>query len=91
MREDSPVLSIVVPVYNGEEFIYETLQSLVALSRVVDCEVICQNALSTDGTGKIIDAFCDGRENWYHYNESDSGQSEAINRGISRARGRWVT
>ncbi len=91
MREESPVLSIVVPVYNGAEFIYETLQSLVALSRVLDCEVICQNALSTDGTGEIIDAFCDNRKHWYHYNESDSGQSEAINRGISRARGRWVT
>ena len=91
MREESPVLSIVIPVYNGAEFIYETLQSLVSLSQVVDCEVICQNALSTDGTGKIIDAFCDDRQDWYHYNERDSGQSDAINKGIARARGRWVT
>ena len=91
MREESPVLSIVIPVYNGAEFIYETLQSLVSLSRVVDCEVIFQNALSTDGTTEIIDEFCAGRQNWYHYNERDSGQSDAINKGVSRARGRWIT
>ena len=91
MREESLVLSIVIPVYNGAEFIYETLQSLVSLSRVVDCEVIFQNALSTDGTTEIIDEFCAGRQNWYHYNERDLGQSDAINKGIVRARGRWVT
>ena len=84
-------LSIVVPVYNGRKYITDTLESLASLAKLVDCEIIFQNALSADGTTEIIEEFCAGRQNWHHYNERDSGQSDAINKGIARARGRWVT
>jgi glycosyltransferase involved in cell wall biosynthesis len=90
-KKDCLELSIVVPVYNGRKYITDTLESLILLAKLVDCEIIFQNALSADGTTEIIEEFCAGRQNWYHYNERDSGQSDAINRGISRARGRWVT
>jgi glycosyltransferase involved in cell wall biosynthesis len=90
-KKDCLELSIVVPVYNGKKYIIDTLESLVSLAKLVNCEIIFQNALSTDGTTEIIDEFCVGRQNWYHYNERDSGQSDAINKGISRARGRWVS
>ncbi|GAK56583.1 glycosyl transferase family 2 [Candidatus Vecturithrix granuli] len=86
-----PILSIVVPVYNGAKYIRDTLESLVSLAQLVDCEVIFQNALSTDGTTEILDEFCGNRQRWFHYNEKDAGQSDAINKGISRAIGRWVT
>ena len=90
-KKNYPELSIVVPVYNGKKYITDTLESLVSFAKLVNCEVIFQNALSTDGTTEIIDEFCAGRQNWYHYNERDLGQSDAINKGVSRARGRWVT
>lgn len=86
-----PVLSVVVPVYNGKRYIPDTLASLARLEDVIPCEVIFQNARSTDGTTEILDNFCQGRQNRYHFNEKDSGQSEAINAGMARARGRWVT
>ena len=90
-KKDCLELSIVIPVYNGKKYITDTLESLVSLAKLMNCEVIFQNALSTDGTAEIIEEFCAGRQDWYHYNERDSGQSDAINRGIARARGRWVT
>lgn len=90
-RINRPELSIVIPVYNGKKHITDTLESLASLAQFVNCEVIFQNALSTDGTTEVIDEFCAGRQNWYHYNERDLGQSDAINKGIARARGRWVT
>lgn len=89
MRE--PVLSVVVPVYNGRQFIAETLTSLARLEELLPCEIIFQNCRSDDGTTEILNNFCQGRQGRRHYNEHDAGQSEAINTGMSRARGRWVT
>ena len=90
-KKDHPDLSIVIPIYNGKRYLRDTLKSVDSLSQLIGCEVIFQNALSSDGTAEIIDEFCAGRQNWRHYNEKDSGQSDAINRGVCRARGRWVT
>lgn len=86
-----PVLSVVVPVSNGKRYILDTLASLARLEDILPCEVIFQNACSTDGTTEILDNFCQGRGNRHHFNEKDRGQSEAINTGMARARGRWVT
>lgn len=86
-----PLLSVVVPVYNGKRYIQDTLVSLARLEDILPCEVIFQNSRSTDGTTEILDNFCRGRQNRHHFNERDNGQSEAINTGMARARGRWVT
>jgi glycosyltransferase involved in cell wall biosynthesis len=86
-----PLLSVVVPVYNGKRFIRDTLASLARLEAVIPCEFIFQNSCSTDGTTEILDIFCQGRRNRLHFIEQDNGQSEAINTGMKHARGRWVT
>jgi glycosyltransferase involved in cell wall biosynthesis len=86
-----PLLSVVVPVYNGKRYIRDTLDSLTRLEEALPCEVIFQNSCSTDGTTEILDNFCRGRQNRHHFNEQDNGQSAAINTGMARARGRWVT
>ncbi len=92
-KSSDPYLSIVIPVYNGEKYINGTLDSLSRLreSAVGNLEIVFQNGLSTDGTADLIDAYCAANSGSYHYNEKDSGQSDAINRGIARARGKWVT
>lgn len=86
-----PLLSVVVPVFNGKRYIRDTLASLTRLEDVLPCEVIFQNSRSTDGTTEILDNFCRGRQNRRHVNEQDNGQSAAINAGMTQARGRWVT
>lgn len=86
-----PLLSVVVPVYNGKRFIGDALAALAKLEAILPCEFIFQNSRSTDGTTEILDSFCQGRQNRLHFNEQDNGQSEAINTGMARARGRWVT
>ena len=88
---EEPVLSVVVPVYNGKRYLGDTLASLARLEDELPCELIFQNSCSSDGTTEILDDFCRGRENRLHCNEQDRGQSEAINTGTARARGRWVT
>lgn len=86
-----PVLSVIIPVYNGKRYLQDTLASLTRLEDALSCEIIFQNGGSTDGTTEVLDHFCQGRQNRRHFNEPDSGQSEAINTGMARARGRWVT
>lgn len=84
-------LSIVVPVFNGKKYIQDTLDCLDVLDSLLPCEIIFQNCRSNDGTTEILSAFCLNRPNRFHCNEQDQGQSDAINRGMQRARGRWVT
>jgi glycosyltransferase involved in cell wall biosynthesis len=86
-------LSIIIPVLNGKKYLSDTIEALSHFqkSNGRDCELIFQNGLSTDGTTDIIDAFCSRCPNSYHYNEKDAGQSDAINNGVSRAKGEWVT
>jgi len=89
--ENEPTLSVVIPVYNGREYLQDTLDSLYTLEQTLSCELIFQNCRSEDGTAELLESFCDGHKNRFHCNEQDYGQSDAINRGTARARGRWVT
>lgn len=91
MPDANLTLSVVVPVYNGIQYLHGTLASLEEIEKTVSCEILFQNCLSTDGTTEILDGFCQQRANRFHYNEADSGQSDAINRGVEKARGKWVT
>lgn len=86
-----PVLSVIIPVYNGRKYLADTLRSLAALEEVMACELIFQDNLSTDGTGEVLREFCADKDNRFHCVEPDGGQSDAINLGMCRARGRWVT
>ncbi len=86
-----PELTIVIPVYNGRKYLQDTLDSLVALEQMVSCELIFQDCKSTDGTSELLEDFCQNHSNRFHFNEQDSGQSDAINCGTARAKGRWVT
>ena len=84
-------LSVVIPVFNGKKYIQDTLDSLAVLESLFSCEFIFQNCHSTDGTTEILAIFCLNHKNRFHYNEQDQGQSDAINRGMERVGGRWVT
>ncbi|MBK9306947.1 MAG: glycosyltransferase [Nitrospira sp.] len=48
-----PKLSIIIPVFNAEHFIRETLASITA-QELCDVEVICVDDRSTDGSRALI-------------------------------------
>lgn len=83
-----PFLSVIIPTYNAARYVEECLSS-VASQLGEDVEVIVQDAGSTDGTTAVYDR--------YHHILSrvdirpDHGQSDAIDRGVRLARGRFVT
>ena len=53
---NQPKVSIVVPIYNAEKYLHQTLDSL-AEQTLKDIEILCVNDCSTDSSGQIIAKF----------------------------------
>jgi glycosyltransferase involved in cell wall biosynthesis len=86
---DHPLVSIGMPVYNGENFIVESLDSLLAQT-CTDFElIVCDNA-STDHTAAIVQSYAerDSRIR-YHRNETNVGASANYNLSFELARGKY--
>ena len=80
-----PLVSIVVPVYNAEAFLRETLDSVFALD-YEPFEVIVVDDGSTDGSAAIAESYLGVR----CIRQENRGPSEARNEGILIARGEFV-
>jgi glycosyltransferase involved in cell wall biosynthesis len=86
----NPCVSIALPVYNGERYLPEALDSILAQS-FADFElIICDNA-STDRTGQISRDYGqrDGRVR-YCRNDRNVGVAANFNLGFAHARGRYI-
>jgi len=83
--KNKPLISIVTVVYNGEEFLEETIKSVVSQT-YKNIEYIIIDGGSTDGTVDIIKKYEDKIDYWV--SEPDSGIYDAMNKGIDKASGR---
>lgn len=80
---DNPKLSVVLPVYNGEEYIAEAMKSILTQS-YKDFELIIVNDGSTDKTAKILDTFKDKRIKVV--TQSNHGLVYSLNRAVREAK-----
>lgn len=81
-----PKISIVTPSFNQGQFIEQTLRSLL-LQNYPHLELIVIDGGSKDQTVSILQKYSP----WLHYwvSEPDGGQSQALNKGLSRSTGEW--
>ena len=84
-----PLVSIVLPVYNGEKFLAQALNSLVTQT-CKDIEIIVVDDGSTDKTTEVLDKFSFFRNLRYVHKEN-GGTGSALNVGHKLARGKYVT
>ncbi len=82
-------VSIIVPVYNAEMFLEESLNSLVSQTEK-KIEIICVNDGSTDKSEQILKNYQDNDNRIRIINQENKGVSQARNTGIANAVGSYV-
>jgi len=82
---DRPLVSVIIPVYNGECYLAEALDSIFAQD-YRPMEVIVVDDGSVDGTADIAKSY---KEIRYIY-QTNQGQGMAMNAGIMAARGEFI-
>ncbi|QQS32201.1 MAG: glycosyltransferase [Acidobacteriota bacterium] len=81
-----PLVSAVIPVYNGERYVAETIESILCQTYpAVECIVIDDG--STDDTCRVCESFGDRIRYFWKPN---GGVSSARNRGIAEAAGEFI-
>lgn len=77
------IMSVVIPTYNGAEFIAEALESVLSQSRRPD-EILVIDDGSTDNTAQIAEGFGEV------ILRANAKQSSNRNFGVQEARGQWI-
>lgn len=80
------LVSCIVPAFNGEDYIEETLDSIYAQS-YTPIEVIVVDDGSTDSTASIVARYR-SKVNYFH--QENSGPAAARNLGLAQATGDWI-
>lgn len=82
-----PLLSVITVVYNNKAFLQRTIES-VKEQTYSNIEYIVVDGNSTDGTLDVIQANQEIISQWI--SEPDQGIYDAMNKGISLAKGEWI-
>ena len=83
-----PSISVIMPVYNGEKYLKESIESILNQT-YSDFEFIIINDHSTDNTEQIIKSYKDARIR-YLINESNLGVARSLNKGLALAQGNYI-
>jgi glycosyltransferase involved in cell wall biosynthesis len=84
---ESPLVSVLLPVYNGEKYLEETLNSLLAQS-FNNFEIICINDSSNDNSLNILEKYSQLDKRLKIYTKPNSGTSaKSVNYGLQFAKG----
>ena len=84
-----PEISVVMPVYNGEKFLKEAIESILNQT-YKDFEFLIVYDESTDGTLSIIQEFQEQDARLVLINGDKEGISGALNKGIKKSRGKYI-
>ena len=82
-------ISVIIPCYNVEKYVEETLKSVLNQS-FKDYEIICLNDGSTDGTLEILNRYQKLYPNMQVFTGENHGLAYQRNMGIQRAQGKYI-
>lgn len=81
--------SVIIPAYNSEAFIGETVECLLSQT-LKDVQIIIVNDGSKDGTGVLIDTYAAEHDNIIAVHQPNGGVSSARNHGLEFAAGKYL-
>lgn len=84
-----PDVSVIIPVYNAEEYLSSCLDSILAQS-LKEIEVICVDDGSTDGSAQILEEYAAKDPRVVVVRQENAGAGAARNTGLEKAAGRYV-
>lgn len=85
-----PLISVIVPVYNGELYLKNCIES-IETQTYPTLEIVIVDDGSTDRTGEICERLTKAYENIRYVTIGDLGVSASRNRGITLAKGDFLT
>jgi glycosyltransferase involved in cell wall biosynthesis len=89
--QKAPAISLVLPVYNGQRFLAEALDSIFAQT-FTDFELIAVDDCSTDNTPQILAEYAARYPQLrVHTNAANSKLPASLNNGFQVARGAWFS
>lgn len=82
-----PIVSVIVPVYNGEQTIKKCIDSILAQT-LKEIEIIVVNDNSTDSTLEILKIY--KKKIVLINNEENMGPAGSRNKGLAKAKGKFI-
>lgn len=82
-------ISVIVPVYNTEQYLPRCLDSILSQS-FTDFELLLVDDGSTDGSGAICDTYAEKDSRVRVFHKENGGVSSARNVGLTHAQGDWL-
>jgi glycosyltransferase involved in cell wall biosynthesis len=86
---NSPLVSVIIPAYNAEAFIGETLKSVLSQT-YKDIEVLVVDDGSQDRTSEIVESFATADSRVTLLRQSNKGATGARNLAIVKSRGDFI-
>ena len=80
-------MSVIVPVYNGEDYLFSTIDSIIKFSGGFRVECIVIDDGSDDSTPEILQNF---ESKIRIFRQDNAGEGAAVNRGLVEAQGNYI-
>ena len=87
--QESPLISVIVPIYNVEKYLSRCLDSVLSQT-VNNIEVIGVDDGSTDRSGEILDLYVNKDSRVRAVHQPNAGLGPARNAGMLTARGQYI-
>jgi glycosyltransferase involved in cell wall biosynthesis len=87
--EKHPVLSIIIPVYNGDKFIKDAYEDIIQ-QNLESFEILLVDNNSTDNSVNLIEQYCNLDSRLKYFKEKTQGAAAARNKGIRNAKGEFI-
>lgn len=83
-------ITIIIPIYNSENYIVETIESILNQKGKTNYEVLLIDDGSTDNSAKICQKYSESDDRFKYIYKKNGGVSKARNLGLDLAQGKYI-